>query len=500
MRTNVDRKENPKLYEINTVVWLFELSQKYGNRFTLGNVPEREWDRLRDLGFDYLWLMGVWERSSAGLKMFQDEPGYASLRSLLDSLIPGWTDEDVIGSPYAVASYTPDPVVGTWEDIDRVREELDKRGMKLILDFVPNHTAPDHPWVFAHPDYYIQGNESDFGRHPEAFSLIGQGETKRYFAKGRDPLFPPWPDTVQLNLSRAEVRCALVRELRKIAEHCDGVRCDMAMLVLNDIFRRTWGWAGDCVGPEASKSEFWTEVRYALPRMILLAEAYWDTEWTLQQLGFDYVYDKRLYDRLRSASAYEVYLHLKSDIAFQKRLVRFLETHVEARSAEVFAGDRLLAAATLFSTTPGVKLYGHGQLEGRRMRAPLLLRRSRAEEPDKKVAALYERLLSITKHDVFSRGSWEMKDVFAAGDGTFRHLIAYRWKLNQTLKLIVVNLDGNRAQGRVPLTNEELGEKDYTVLDELNDREYVRAGREMMSPGLYVRLEGFHAHVFDISG
>jgi glycosidase len=111
--------------------------------------------------------------------------------------------------------------------------------MKLILDFFPNHTAPDHPWVFEHPDYYIQGSEPDYARDPAAFIPVQKGRRTLYIARGRDPYFPPWPDTAQLNYLSRDVRSALIEELKKISGHCDGVRCDMAMLVLNDIFENT---------------------------------------------------------------------------------------------------------------------------------------------------------------------------------------------------------------------------------------------------------------------
>ncbi|MEW6571818.1 MAG: alpha-amylase family glycosyl hydrolase, partial [Nitrospirota bacterium] len=173
--------KHPKLYEINTVAWLYELSQKYGDRFSIGNVPSKEWDGLKESGFHYIWLMGIWKRSQEGRRYFQTDPRY---RPLYDTVLPGWKEEDIIGSPYSVASYEPDPIMGDWQDLDRVLEELHKRNMKLVLDFVPNHTGPDHPWVKDHPEYYIQGSEDDFRRNPAAF-FQAQHKGKAFFiAKG----------------------------------------------------------------------------------------------------------------------------------------------------------------------------------------------------------------------------------------------------------------------------------------------------------------------------
>jgi len=460
---------------------------------TLGDVSTEEWDKLKELGFDLVWLMGVWKRSQAGRKVFQEAEEYYPL---YESALPGWTEEDVIGSPYSIQAYEPDPLIGNWEELDRTRRELNNRRMGLILDFVPNHTGPDHLWVKRCPEYYIQGSEEDYRRGPSGFFPIKHKTRTPYIAKGRDPFFPPWPDTVQLNYFNPKTRSALIRQLKKIAQHCDGVRCDMAMLVLNEIFERTWGRA--LKGYQPPEREFWTEAISAVPGLILIAEAYWDKEWALQQLGFDYVYDKRLYDRLQ-APAYDVYLHLKADMDFQRRLARFIENHDEPRSAAIFDKDRLKAAATLVATLAGLRFYHHGQLEGKRIRMPVQLRRARDEEPDRELNEFYRRLLSITDADAFHNGSWQLEEVTSAWDDSFHNLIGYTWRSEDRFKLVVVNLSPRRSQGRVPLTKGISDDKDYILVDELNDKSYLRSGREMIHPGLHVILEGYGAHIFDLS-
>lgn len=487
-------KENPLLYEINTAAWLYELSRQYGYPLAIGEVPVREWDTIADLGFHYVWLMGVWKRSEAGKIYFQNASEY---RSLYDEVFPGWTKDDIIGSPYSIASYEPDPLIGTWEDIDKARKEVRKRGMGLILDFVPNHTGPDHDWVMNHPDYYIQGSEDDFKRSPAGFFPVQNMGKVWYIARGRDPYFPPWPDTAQLNYFNPEMRSALIHVLKEIAGHCDGVRCDMAMLVLNEIFPNTW--ANSKASCEHLKQEFWTEVRDTLPGFLLIAEAYWDKEWTLQQLGFDYTYDKRLYDRIVSSSVQDIYLHLRADISFQRKSTRFIENHDEPRSAGALSKDKLLAAATLFSTLPGMKLFQQGQIEGRKIRLPLQLRKAKEEEPDEQIRAFYGKLLSIVKQDVFHEGEWGLKEVFSFMDDSFHSLIAYTWKSARRIKLAVINLSQNLSQGRIPLTSELAVDGDYLFTDELNDQEYVRKGTDIITTGLHVILDGYKAHIFDIS-
>jgi glycosidase len=493
-------RENPALYEINTYVWLYELSQQYGEPVTIGNVPAAEWDRFKALGCDYIWLMGIWKRSMSGFRIFQDEAEeYIPFISYINSIFPGWKEEDLVGSPYSVAAYEPDPFIGKWEDVDKAMEELHKRDMGLILDFVPNHTAPDHPWVFEHPDYYFQGNSEEFEKHPGVFSLIKDGERIIYAARGKDPYFPSWSDTVQLNHFNRETRKALINEVKKIAEHCDGIRCDMAMLVLNDIFQNTWGWMRKLSSQALPEEEFWVKVRQAIPGSLLMAETYWDTEWTLQQMGFDYVYDKKLYDRIASFSSGDIYLHLKADMNFQKRLIRFLENHDEKRSAEVFGKERLETVATLFSTLPGMRLYHQGQIEGKKLKISVQLRRITHEAADKEVKAFYERLLSITKQDVFHNGKWRLWEVYPLSDGSSGNLIAYTWVLGHQIKIVVINMSPSVSQGRIPLRDMVRSDSEYILTDELHGITYIRNGKDMENPGLIVILDSFKSHIFDIA-
>src|SRR5262249_28152361 len=161
----------------------------------------------------------------------------------------------------------------------------------------------------------------DLKRDPASFVQVDDA----VLANGRDPYFPAWPDVVQLNAFSPELRAAVVETLTSIAAQCDGVRCDMAMLMLNDVFQRTWG---ERVGPPPV-DDYWPGVIPAVkrehPSFVFLAEAYWDLEWELQQQGFDHCYDKRLYDRLVAGDPDAIHGHLTADLGYQQRLVRFIE-------------------------------------------------------------------------------------------------------------------------------------------------------------------------------
>ena len=254
-------------------------------------MPSSEWDRVARYGFDAVWLMGVWRRSPASIAMANRN------QSLLDEFKRSLADfqpPDNIGSAYSVRRYDVDQRLGGPEGLAVARRELAKRGIRLVLDFVPNHLALDHPWVAEHPEYFIQANPQEAKDDPQSFVKVNG----KVFACGRDPYFPAWQDVLQLNVFHPELRQAAIETVLYIAGACDGVRCDMAMLLLNSIFERTWGSRAGL----KPTTEYWADliaaVKKSVPEFLFIAEAYWDREWKLQQQGFDYCYDKHFYDLL----------------------------------------------------------------------------------------------------------------------------------------------------------------------------------------------------------
>ncbi|MFZ0640024.1 MAG: alpha-amylase family glycosyl hydrolase [Candidatus Acidiferrales bacterium] len=488
-------RPHPHLYEINTWAWLEELSAKYSRRMALRDVPPTEWDEIARLGFDFIWLMGVWQRSPVGRRFFQlDPPSFPGF----DQALPGWKLSQIVGSPYSVRQYQPDPRIGSWADLDYAREQLRSRHIGLILDFVANHTAPDHPWASAHPEYFIRGTQDDFRRDPSAFFLQETAGEPILFAHGRDPYFPAWRDVVQLDYFEPAARAALVAELREISKHCDGVRCDMAMLVLNDIFARTW--APLLAGRKPPPREFWSEAIAALPReFVWLAEVYWNCEAPIQSLGFQFTYDKGLYDALHDGHIDEVHTRLAADVAAQSRAARFLENHDEARAAATFGAAKLEAFATLIATLPGMRFYHHGQLDGRKIHLPIPLAVAAPEKPDTATRAFYERILKLSGEPVFHSGQWKLLEVSSAGDDTFRNLVAYQWLSTNARKIVVVNLAGAASQCRVRISEGISASQQYTFLDQLHDVPYPRSGAELAESGLYIRLDPFRAHLFALT-
>jgi alpha amylase-like protein len=480
----------PTLYEINTWVWLSELSVKTGRAVDLGCVPEAEWDAIAQFGFDVVWLMGVWERSPAGIAIANQN---VNLMADFRRALPDFKPEDNIGSPYCIRRYVVDAHLGGPEGLAIARRELGKRGMKLLLDFVPNHVAPDHPWVTEHMDYFLCAPPEDAKKDPAAYIEV-EGS---FYACGRDPYFPPWPDVLQLNALWPGLRQAMIETLGSIAAQCDGVRCDMAMLMLNEVFQRTWGGRA---GPRPP-TEYWTDVipavKSAHPDFCFIAEVYWDMEFELQRQGFDFCYDKRLYDRLEHGNAESIRLHLSADLAYQEKLLRFLENHDEPRAATVFSRPKEQAAAVTVSSLPGARLFHEGQFEGRKVRVPVFLGRRPAEPVDEELRTFYGKLLAAINAPTFRDGAWQLCGCSGWSDNpSCQNLVAWSWVKNDDRRLIVINLSDLAVQARVRLAWKELRGAKWRLTDAFSNWSCERDGDDMAGPGLYIELKAWGYYFF----
>src|SRR6478736_4566386 len=213
----------PSLYQINTRVRLSELSQSLGRRATLDDIPDNALDWCLDMGFDWIWFLSVWCTGKAGRKVSCENTGW---RREFEETLPDLCEDDIGGSGFAITSYTVHPDLGGDEALARLRVRLRKRGLKLMLDFVPNHMAPDHSWVDEQPDFFVPGTPGDREKYPHNYIQVTSNHGELIFAHGRDPYFPGWPDTLQLDYSNSATQDAMINELLRIADQCDGVRCD----------------------------------------------------------------------------------------------------------------------------------------------------------------------------------------------------------------------------------------------------------------------------------
>ena len=479
----------PTLYQVNIRVTLTALSKQLGRKSTLDDISDELLDDWASRGFDWIWLLSVWHVGDAGIAISRSSNVW---REEFQKTLPDLVEEDIGGSGFSIQAYMVSRELGGDQALARLKERMKARGLKLMLDFVPNHVAPDHAWVEEHPEYFIQGTENDLQSQPQNYRPVTTTSGERVMAFGRDPYFPGWSDTLQLNYGCAELQTAMQQELLRIATVCDGVRCDMAMLILPEIFHRTWGIAIEPFWPTAIRL-----VRDLNPEFVLMAEVYWNLEWELQQQGFDFCYDKRLYDRLRDGHAVPIREHLIAGLDFQNRLARFLENHDEPRAAHEFAFAKHRAAAILTYLTPGLKLFHQGQLEGKHKRISPHLVRGPEEAIDPEVQSLYETLLRIVRLPVVKEGEWQLLNAMPnrVGNSSNANIIAMRWKHSDgSFFVVVVNMSESQSQARVELAWDATDRTVVRFVDLLNDAVYERETKQLIEQGLFVDLPEWGVH------
>jgi hypothetical protein len=236
------------------------------------------------------------------------------------------------------------------------------------------------------------------------------------------------------------------------------------------------------------------------PEFRFIAEAYWDLEWELQQQGFDYCYDKKLYDRMEHGDADSVFQHLLADPAYQDGMVRFIENHDEPRAAAAFPSEKSRAAAVAILTLPGARLLHQGQFEGAKVRLPVFLGRRRAEPPDPELETFYDRLLKATSGEIFRNGTWHLCEKSGWADNqTCRDVLAWGWDKDGERRLEVIHFGDGTAQARIRVPWDEVRGRTWRLEDPLTGAVYDRSGDEMRDPGLYFDLGPWMSHVFRVS-
>jgi len=485
---------HPLLYEINTRCWLRSLAERHGRPVRLGDVPDEEFDQWERLGFTHIWLMGAWTTGPRARAHALNDP---NLRAIFDKVLPGWRPVDVPGSPYAVADFRVPRALGGESGLAQLRRKLKARGLKLVLDFVPNHFGLDHAWVRENAERFVRSEGPAVGTFPEETA-----DGTAWIAHGKDPFFLPWVDTAQLDFRRTDTQAAVKKFLLDVSARCDGVRCDMAMLLLRDVFAKTWD-GFPCMGEECA-AEFWpaaiAAVKSRRPDFLFLGEVYWDLEARLQEQGFDYTYDKWLYDHLSQHNYYEAQDHLlDASPEFIARSAHFLENHDELRIASWLPLAHHRAAALLVLAMPGMRLLHEGQLSGAQIRLPVQLGRRLDEPPDPDVALLYEQLLTTLKSTAVGRGRGALlKPARAWRDNlTDRNFILVRWQSKpDEFDLVIVNIAPYQSQCYVPMPDAGLDQSNWLLTDLLGPERYNRTGPELVKPGLFLDVPGHAAQVF----
>ena len=489
--------DNPHIYQINLMTWLHELSDRDGQNRTLATIPDKEWYLLKEKGMHIVWLMGIWERSPDSRKRAREEP---SLVEECRNILSNFVMEDIVGSPYAVHDYSPDPILGSMEDLRLLKEKLEEMGLFLVLDFVPNHTACDHSWIEHHPDFFVR-KKTGKNNCDEGFFRAGSEPFGPCIAHGKDPFYPPWTDTAQLDYSNEKCVQAVIETMSRISDYCHGLRCDMAMLVMKEVFHKTWG---PYLFKREGAQEFWpmaiNAVKSRNEGFVFLAESYWETEYELQAQGFDYTYDKNLYDLLVRGDIEGVKSRLFTPLERQKKMIRFLENHDEPRAFHIFGKEKIRCAMIIHATLPGMRLWQRGQFQGNLIRPPVQLRRGPREPVQKDVEVFCEVLLREVGQPVFHEGHWEMCATYGWADNqSHENLLTWRWDLQEERRLIIANFSSSPAQGYVKLPLKWFKEGGQILFrDPLKGDLFLRPSTQVKKSGLFTGLESGDFHFFRI--
>lgn len=482
------------LYEINTRTFCLE------NHCTLETLPNWFFETPEFLAADMIWFMGIWKPSPRSREICMTHEG---LKHEFQKALPDLQDIDIIGSPYAVYEYTPNPLVlKSWTGLKRLKTKLNRLGKKLILDFVPNHMAVDTPYLNQYPELFLhKADHETVCRN----SFLNPANGKIYY-HGRDPYFDGWTDTVQWDFSRPEVLELHKRILTQIAEYCDGLRCDMAMLPQPDVFEKTHG---------KKALPYWKplleHIREQQNSFIFLAEVYWGREYELQQVGFDYTYDKTLYDRLKTNDFHSLKAHLEAEEEFQNKSLRFIENHDEERAYSTF-GKVSLSYFSLLCFLSGSILYYEGQSEGRKIKLPVQLGRVPQENLPKEVQEFYHRAFKQISERELEKETFELKffgyefiesPVIVKGIYYFKKtkVLSGRVKV-LNIEFLILNFSEHIVSGWLRFDDlinkfvQGVMPEKIQVRDIVSNDIYEKEKSEIMERGIYIKLSPKQAHWF----
>ena len=559
-RFSPDQDWMPKtvLVAKSTLVWLYQLSQKYRREIIrLDQIPDEELDELARRGFTGLWLIGLWERSQASRTIKQ------------------WTgNPDAAASAYSLHDYDIAGELGGWGSLANLRDRCFRRGIRLGSDMVPNHTGIDSRWIVEHPDRFLQlpyppfptynyncGNlsgredvtvqieEHYFTRSDAAvvFKRIDNrsGET-RYIYHGNDGTSMPWNDTAQIDFLNPEAREAVIRTIIGVCKQFSIVRFDAAMTLAKRHIQRLWypepGRGGDIASraehaismEEFNRripNEFWREVvdRCAVeaPNTLLLAEAFWMMEgYFVRTLGMHRVYNSAFMNMLKNEDNAKYRATVKNTLEFDpeilKRFVNFMNNpDEETASAQFGKGDKYFGICTLLVTMPGLPMFGHGQIEGFEEKYGMEYRRAyRDEQPDGSLVDRHEReIFPLMKKRALFSGSadFNLYDFYAPDGSVNENVFAYSNRAGHERSLVLYNNAYAQAAGWIHRGSTAIPQKDggyrqdslcqalllhnelgYFALlrEQRTNRWYIRSSRELAERGLFVSLDGYGAQVF----
>lgn len=548
---------NVVLMAKSTYVWLEQLSKKYLRHIhRLDQIPDEELQLLAKRGITGLWLIGLWERSSAS-RTIKRLRGHA----------------DAVASAYSLKGYQIAEDLGGNTGYENLKYRAAKAGLRLASDMVPNHMGIDSDWVIEHPDWFLYRLESpfpvykfdgpDLSSDPRveikiedhyydqtdaavAFRVRHHADGKtRYMYHGNDGTTFAWNDTAQLDYSQALVREHVIQTILHVARLFPIIRFDAAMVLAKRHVQRLWfplPGAGGSIPSRAEDAmsqeefdalmphEFWREVvdRVAVevPGTLLLAEAFWLLEgYFVRTLGMHRVYNSAFMNMLRDEENAKYRSYLKKTIEFDpdimKRYVNFMSNPDERTAIDQFGdGDKYFGVATLLATLPGLPMFGHGQIEGFTERYGMEYKQAKMQEdandnlvarhqseiaPLLKNRRIFAECENFTLYDLWNEHGTVDENVFAYSNmmGHERSVVIYNNRYPSTRGTIHISA-ASMDKGSGTLKQRSLAQglglpMDGLVVlafrDSSSGLEYLRRAMDFYWHGLHVELRGYQCMV-----
>ncbi|TVQ26008.1 MAG: hypothetical protein EA382_06160 [Spirochaetaceae bacterium] len=544
----------------SALVWLDQLSKQHARDIRrLDQIPDEELDRLASWGMNGLWLIGLWQRSSASRR----------IKNIMGN-------HDAEASAYALYDYEIADELGGWPALEDLRTRCRARGIRVASDMVPNHVGIDGRWVIEHPDWFIHTDHPPF----PAYSFSGENLSshpgvgiyledhyysrsdaavvfkrvdldsghERFIYHGNDGTSMPWNDTAQLDYLKAEVREAVIQTILHVARSFSIIRFDAAMTLAKKHIQRLWyptpGSGGDIASraergltqeefDSAIPTEFWREVvdRVAqeVPDTLLLAEAFWMMEgYFVRTLGMHRVYNSAFMNMLKNEENDKYRQTIRNTIEFDKdilkRFVNFMNNPDEETAVAQFGtGDKYFGVCTLMATMPGLPMFGHGQIEGFTEKYGMEYRRAYLnEQPNRELIGRHEREIFplLRRRHVFAGVEDFLLYDLHGHSGVNENVFAYSNRSGDDRALVLFNNAYERAAGWIRQSC-EYAEKnggggrdrmsrdiatafglrrefEYFTLfrDQRSGHWFIRRSAEIHDRGLFVDLGGYQTHVF----
>jgi len=477
----------------NTFVWLNQLSKKYqADIKRLDQIPDEELDQLARWNFTSLWLIGLWERSTASqkIKQFCGNPEAAS-------------------SAYSLYDYVVASELGGEEAFENLKYRCWIRGIRLASDMVPNHTGIFSHWILSHPDYFLQAKTPPYPNYsftgPDlsedssiqiriedryyskqdaavVFQMIDNrnGEI-RYIYHGNDGTNMPWNDTAQLNLLNPEVRESLIQMIMHVARKTSIIRFDAAMTLTKKHYSRLWFPQPGLGGAIPSRSdysmtrnmfdslmpaEFWREVvdriNKEMPNTLLLAEAFWLMEgYFVRSLGMHRVYNSafmHMFMKEENSKYRELITNtLEFNPEILKRYVNFMSNPDEETAVNQFGkGDKYFGISVMMVTLPGLPMFAHGQIEGFTEKYGMEYKRAYYNEfvDDYLVHRHEKEIFPLTKlRHIFSQvDNFELYDFINNYGDENENVIAFSNRAGNDRAVVLYNNAYTQTSGRIKIS------------------------------------------------